>query len=383
MRGEEPSASIRISLGPAPSPDELGPLWRAIEERAECSFFQSWTYVGCLMKTRFPAAILLKARIDERIVGLALFNSHGGFLGGRGLFLNETGIASLDAIFVEHNGPVIARDARRILPQILKAALSLPVAPRKCGIGRTVVLSGVDDEALAAARTIGAVVSIRKERAAPAVDLAALRGAGSEGLNWLSANARYQIRRAERRFAESGVLAIRRAKNEAEGHLWLRGMARLHQRTWQSRGLPGAFADSGFCDFHHALIDRGLARGEVDLLRITAGERVIGYLLNFVFQGTVYAYQSGFDYALRHRHEKPGLVCHHLAVGMYLREGQTRYDFLSGSQRYKRSFASDVTSLYWLAIAQRWSLAGIAIRAEQMGGVLAAGLAGMRRHAAR
>lgn len=349
---------VEISLRAAPPAAELGPLWRALEERAEGSFFQSWTYIGCLMERRFPRPVLLEARAGRETVGLALFNRRRGWLGAMRLYLGESGSTSFDKIFVEHNGPLLARGFGGILPAMLKAAVGRPIGAAHTR-ERAVVLSGVGDAVLGATRTGEAVVALHETRLAPVVDLAALREAGGGELDRVSANTRYQIRRAERRFAASGALSIRRARDAAEGHRWLEALAALHQRTWRARGEPGAFADANFRRFHHALIDRGLARGEVDLLEVTAGTRILGYLLNFVFHGAVYAYQSGFDYTLHDRHEKPGLACHHLAIEMYLREGRDRYDFLGGAERYKTSFARDTAALHWLTLAPPWSVEGM------------------------
>src|SRR5205823_439645 len=112
---------------------------------------------------------------------------------------------------------------------------------------------------------------------------------------------------------------------------------KLHQAYWKSRGEKGAFAQLNFVRFQGLLIGRGFARDEIDLLKVTAGDRVIGYLYNFFYRGRAYAYQSGFDYALGGQHAKPGLTCHALAIAHYLARGASAYDFLAGDSQYKRS----------------------------------------------
>ncbi len=376
-----PMADLRITLGPAPDETEVGRRWGALERRAECSFFQSWTYTGCLMRERFPDPVLLEAHAGGAPIALALFNRRRERFGTECLLLGESGIASFDTVFIEHNGPLVARGfAPSVLPRLLRAALAQRLAPWPLPGGRRVVLSGVDDEVLAAARASGLVTALKDTRLAPAVDLAGLRREEIGVLDRLSANARYQLRRSERRFSASGPLTIRRAADAAEGHRWLEALATLHQRTWQSRGQPGAFADTNFRRFHHALIDRGLPLRQVNLLEISAGARCLGYLLNFVYRGTVYAYQSGFDYALADRHEKPGLTAHHQAIGMYLREGLERYDFLGGAERYKTSLADAASRLHWAVLAARWSPPGMLFRLRHGYTAIAAG---MRRETSR
>ena len=66
--------------------------------------------------------------------------------------------------------------------------------------------------------------------------------------------------------------------------MFLEALVRLHQITWTGRGKLGAFANSTFMRFHRELITRGIPRGEIDLLRIDAGEQTVGFLYNFVFR---------------------------------------------------------------------------------------------------
>ncbi len=380
-----PDAALRVRLARAPDAAELGQRWKALEGRSDCSFFQSWTYTGCLIRERFPDPILLEAHAADQPadapVALALFNRRRERFGAECLLLGESGIASFDTVFIEHNGPLMARgSAPSVLPRLLRGAMGGRLGRWPPPAGRRVVLSGVDDEVLQAAQFSGLVTALRDTRLAPAVDLAGLRREGVGLLDRVSANTRYQLRRSERRFAASGPLAIRRAADVAEGHRLLEALAALHQRTWRSRGQPGAFADENFRRFHHALIDRGLKLGEVDLLEVSAGPRCLGYLLNFVFRGTVYAYQSGFDYALADRHEKPGLSAHYQAIEMYLREGLDRYDFLGGAERYKTSLAGAASRLHWVVLAAPWSPPGMMFRLRHGYDALASG---MRRRAER
>ena len=189
--------------------------------------------------------------------------------------------------------------------------------------------------------------------------LAALRRAGVGFLQNLSANTRYQLRRSARCYARSGPLAIQRPAGLAEAWRFLDELAALHQATWQQRGLPGMFASADFLRFHRTLLARTLPRGEVDLLRMSAGGQTFGYLYNFRFHGRVLTYQSGFDYAAAGPHEKPGMTCHHLAIEACAAEGVDCYDFLAGADRYKTSLATGAVPLHWLEISPRWSVEGV------------------------
>ena len=98
----------------------LGEEWRALEAAVPgLSFFQSWSWVGCLAAERFPDPVLLRAEQDGRLVGLALFNRRAG-----ALCLAESGDAALDAPFIEHNAPLTTQPEVR--DALLRAAWRVP-----------------------------------------------------------------------------------------------------------------------------------------------------------------------------------------------------------------------------------------------------------------
>jgi CelD/BcsL family acetyltransferase involved in cellulose biosynthesis len=357
-----PARDARIALDEVRDFAAVEAAWRDLERRAAPSFFQSWTWVGCLAEARFPDPVLLRAERDGRIVGLALLNRTGGRMGEQ-LWLGESGAAALDAVYVEHNGPLLARDAADLLGPCLHALLAAPVAPRARApwLGRRVRLAGVDAAVRAAAEVAG-VVRLRHDAVAPSIDFTRL-APGPEGfLAALSANTRAQLRRSDRAFAAAGPITARRAETPEEVEAFLGELAALHQARWAARGKPGAFANPAFVRFHRALLARALPRGEAVLLRVTAGERLIGLLYNFRLGGREAAYQSGFDYAAAPAHGKPGLSCHHAAIARARAEGIAEYDFLAGADRYKTSFANRATPLHWLEAAARGTPAGLMMR---------------------
>jgi CelD/BcsL family acetyltransferase involved in cellulose biosynthesis len=345
--------SLTVTLSGVADWQALGEQWRDMEARADASFFQSWTWIGCLGPERYSDPVLLQARRDGRAVVLGLFNRRRSWLFYT-LWLHESGDPQLDSVFIEYNGLLIdaglaaeggadAADSLRAACLAEVRSSALPGPP----LGRRLVLSGIDPAHLRGAAAI-ATVSRLTARVAPALDLAALRRDGRRHIDVLSANTRAQLRRSLRAYAALGELAIRRACDSAEAHRFLDGLGRLHQATWQHRGRAGAFANPHFVRFHHALIDRALPRGEVELWQITAGPVEVGYLYNFQHRGRVLAYQSGFDYAVGDHRAKPGLACHHLAIERSLSEGRKCYDFMAGDDRYKRSFSDTERTLYWL-----------------------------------
>jgi CelD/BcsL family acetyltransferase involved in cellulose biosynthesis len=330
-------AEPEITLAAFPDFGKLAEEWRALEERARAfSFFQSWTWLGCLAAERFAEPVLVRATRQGKTVGLALFNRRGNTL-----YLAESGDRDRDSIYIEHNAPLVEQGAPPELQQrILAAAWSVP------GI-RRLVLSGVPHALPAAA---GGIPLRLRTQPAPFVDLEAIRG--SDFLTTRSRNTRAQLRRSLRHFEALGPMSLSRPGSDAETLAWLAEMIRLHADAWQSRGKPGAFAGSFMRRFHEALAREARGRGELDLLRIDAGGQVLGFLYNFRHGGTVYAYQSGFRQFPGTPQARPGVVGHALAIEEALAAGLTRYDFLAGDARYKRSLATGETMLAWAELVR-------------------------------
>ena len=327
----------------------LGVKWRELEARCNASFFQSWTWTGCLAEERFSDPVLVEAREHGRIVALALFNQRGGTL-----HLGESGDKALDCVFIEFNGVLAeAGQEARLTAACLGAARAWSRGQSFWSRiwRRRLVLSGVTSATAISAAKVG---SVRRNRSLPApfVDF---QERHDHYLESRSANTRQQLRRSLRDYAASGAVAIERAETVPRAYEFLDQLAVLHQASWRARGQPGAFANPFFGRFHRALIARGQERGEIELLRVTAGAQTIGLLYNFRYGGQSLTYQSGFDYAAASRHEKPGLTCHHEAIQFAARSGATRYDFLAGDDRYKRSLSDRADTLHWIEVSHRYS----------------------------
>ncbi|HEV7268354.1 MAG TPA: GNAT family N-acetyltransferase [Falsiroseomonas sp.] len=344
---------LQVRQIPLPGLAELGATWRGLEAQAAPSFFRSWTWIGCRFEERYPDPVLLRAERDGRLIGLALYNRRGG-----GLHLAESGDPELDRPFVEHNGP-LATD--------LEAAAALLRAAWQVSGARRLVLGGVSWPLVAAAG--GATLRVQP-RLAPFLDLDALRAAGGDYLAGRSANARYQIRRSNRLYEASGPLALARAETRAVREAWLEELVALHDASWQRRGQPGAFATPYLLRFHRCLMARAMERGELDLLRITAGPRLIGLLYNVRSGRRVHAYQTGLADTADEPHARPGLTCHCLAIGMALDRGDAAYDLLAGDQRYKLSLADREAQLWWVELAPAGSMAALIGRLRALAGQL-------------
>lgn len=362
MRDSPPQIILSRPTLDAGGLSALGARWRRLEAAADPAPFQTWAWVGCNAAERFPDPLLTEAHDAEGLVAVALWNRRRSRLAGDTLWLHESGDPAPDAVFTEHNDPLLARRAPDgVLPAMLRATLQ----PRD-GRAPRLMLSGVGSATRDAALQSDAAVHPIAARVAPYVDFS-LVPPGVAYIEQLSRNTRQQLRRSDRAYAAVGALRIERAATVGQAAVFLDGLMALHAATWSARSKPGAFATDTVRRFHRCLIERG-APEMAELLRISAGDRAVGYLYNLVQGGRVCAYQSGFDYGAAPPHGKPGLTCHHLAITVHRGRGGLSYDFLGGNDRYKRSLANAERTLSWLSAAPRWHPAAMAARLRRIAG---------------
>jgi hypothetical protein len=191
----------------------------------------------------------------------------------------------------------------------------------------------------------------REERPSPYVDLRAIVGDDYEAT--LSGKSRSQIRRSRRIYEDTyGPVVIEAAADFEQAISFLAQLALLHNATWRSRGIDGAFDSETFVDFQQRLIRRLWPVRGVDVLRARAGERIIGYLYTFLHRGKVYCVQSGLIQE-KDNHLKPGMLTHACAIRHYCQRGYREYDFLAGDMRYKRSLAKSTRTLVWSVAYRR------------------------------
>jgi CelD/BcsL family acetyltransferase involved in cellulose biosynthesis len=122
----------------------------------------------------------------------------------------------------------------------------------------------------------------------------------------------------------------------------------LHRSSWQRRNILDAFDNPHFEPFCRELMEADGAAKNVDLLRLTAGPKLLGVLLNFRRCGVVYSYQSGLDDT--DPDLRPGYVAHAMAIQHYAGNGQQVYDFLAGQNRLKQSMSNESYPLFWQSL---------------------------------
>lgn len=346
--------ALGVTLERLSAPGEVERDWRELESRSDRSFFRSWSWIGAWLGA-LPSAIrpeLLRVTSEGRTVALGVLvrrrlRRHGVLL-SRALFLNSTGDPDLDEITIEYNGLLCERGFEQ---EAARACIEFLLSRDDWDEW---FLEGLQDPGLSdRVPASGVRWVVRRQSKCHHVDLEALRSSGGEYLGLLGSNTRHNIRRSVREYEKLGPLVLESADTAEQVSAFFSGLRQLHQAYWQAKGLSGSFANPFFVEFHAHLVRTLFAEGSIQLLRLRAGNDIIGYLYNFVDRGRVYNYQSGFDYSLCPKpYGRPGLVAHAQAVELNRRLGHLFYEFMAGDSQYKQALGVNATDMVWL-VAQR------------------------------
>ncbi len=265
------------------------------------------------------------------------------------LYLNATGWPDYDSIFIEYNGMALPGPEPPRLEEVLDA---LP------GDWDELYLPGLDMSCFPGDQlgSLSGRYKVREDQRTPSpfMDLELVRGQQGDCLNLLGSKMRAHLRRTQRFYEALGPVALEEARDLGRAHEMFELMAQVHGQRWQADGQEGAFASDYQRRFHHRIIESGFPRGQVQLLRLSAGEQTVAAIYNFVFQGRVLVYNFGVNYPDDKR-VQPGLLAHYLAINLNAAQGRRHYDFLGGSNYYKTHLSSQAGDLAWLRV-QRPSL---------------------------
>ena len=346
------AAALQVELVTLPAWQPLEREWRALEARSETSFFLSWSWIGpwlaCLPATVKPR--LLRATRGSEVLGLAVAvdaRIHELPLPvGRAVWLNATGDSALDAITIEHNGLLLDRRGAAETRAALWARLFEP----GCGWRRVVLPNLAAAHAPAATLLPARTVLEERVRTSWVVALERAREHAQGYLGVLSAKTRWNVQKSLRACAAIGPLQLVQAHDLAQAQAFFERMLVLHAQRWQGRGLASAFDTEFSRRFHARLLADNFARGEVQLLRLCAGEREVGYVYSFVHRQRVYFYQSGFDYELLGPRFSPGMLTLVQAIEHNARLGHAVFDLLAGVMPYKRALATDSESMVTIRV---------------------------------
>lgn len=332
------SDDLDISCLPLRDTDQLAEQWQALENNADCSFFQSWLWIGTWLQVYNPQVDVLKVSHQGDVIALALIACNQEvrfrFLKSTVAHLHETGNPQEDQLWIEYNG--ILSDRR--FDDSLTAICMNYLIEEYAGWDELVI--GAITEQEAAQFDIGNKLTRKDLWQAPTygVELTALRASSKDYLSCLSRNTRYQIRRSIKHYEKSGTIKLELASTIDQALGYFKEISPLHKLRWGGGQGQSGFANPYFTDFHCHLIRNGFETGNVNLIRVSVAGHAVAYFYNFIYRNRVYFYLSGLEDS-GDKILKPGLTGHALCIQHYLDTGKDYYDFMGGGERYKASLA--------------------------------------------
>ena len=345
--------TYRVSLQMLPEPNALRMMWLDIESESQCSYFTSWAWIGNWLLLICPPrhARLVSVHLGTRVVALGIFTERRRFMGMGPMYLrlHEVGDRSLDSLTIEYNGLV----CKTGYEQLALAAVVDHLA-RNDSRWLTLYLPGmeVDQVPYRQIRSTG-LASRAVMRATCYVDLAILREDSQDYMaTVLSSKARGSIRRTARKIStHHGEISMSVAASKEQRLAYFHAMAQLHEAHWTDESDDhGAFNDPRILHFHERLISEATVDEGPQLIRLSAGEEVIGYVYNLVWRGTVYFYQAGIDYQRFGTYGSPGLLLLVHVIEKSLADGYSRFELMAGDAAYKHTLAMAQNKMVWLSL---------------------------------
>jgi hypothetical protein len=156
--------------------------WRALECRADVTFYLSWDWIGAWIDEAGLPDWALVGKAGGEIVCLGLLRRRAErrhrFVASRTLHLHATGCEDQDVIFIEHNAFLTDR---RLGPLDAEAIGFLRTRQREIGRFDEISLGGFTEDRFEAVRAAGVRTHVHALKSTAFADLAALRTAGRPG----------------------------------------------------------------------------------------------------------------------------------------------------------------------------------------------------------
>ena len=254
-------------------PEELGQAWLDLQDRADCSYFLSWGWIGTwLRQIAFAlSSVVIRVWHGEQLVGLAVFVPRDikrriAFRASA-LFLHEYPFDHKNMV-IEYNGLLAARGHESaVYAETIEHLVRGFSQYDEFHFGAIAEGPDLDNLVRAAGNPVGLLVN--DESTAWQVDLEALAPGVDAFVATLSKNRRTQLRRSIRRYEAQGPLSLSEARDTEQALGFFDDLKVLHTERRQLKGEGGAFANPDWERFHRALIKDRFGAGEIQIIRVS------------------------------------------------------------------------------------------------------------------
>lgn len=249
------------------------------------------------------------------------------------LWLHRFGCSKLDQVWIEHNDFLLsAQNEQNVRQAMLSYLLQQQHLWHELYLGLS-NLSVIEQfsETLASKRIILSAPNFE-------VNLTGKTHI-DEYLAELSRNSRSQIQRSKKLLMLQGEISLTQAVTVEEKQGYLADIAALHIEKWQASEFGSGFTNPTFSQFHHRLIleDSDTNMSYLFCLRLDA--QPLAYIYIIKDRNSWYFYLSAIKNSDDNR-IKIGLLAHIFIIEEAIKKQITKYSFLAGEARYKRSLSN-------------------------------------------
>ena len=346
VRIERPSVTVL----PGSAWPQVAPTWRRLAQGSACSIFLTAEWIECwlqVFRNGVRAKILMVNDKHEPIGCSLTVRNRAGLIPVSRMWLNASGESSKDTTYIEYNGVV----ARLGLEQTVAEAIAEHIAKERWD---ELNLSGFPEDAIYETFRNGVRAEQLTEtrHPAPYVDLAAIRKSGLSYANFHTGKNGKKLRENLRYYSAYGDFKVCVADDVASALEMLTELGALSRKRWDKAAKRSIFCSTKFVEFHRLLIQKCFYLGWIQLIRVMAGEQVIGVVYNFVYRGKVLFYQCGYSYP-EDKRLSPGRAALSLVIQHCLDAGHDDFDFLSGEVKYKEWLATGSRTMVWSTLRRK------------------------------
>jgi len=312
--------------------------WQRLEKNASVSVFLSWQWVGNWLDLVTDEIFLIEAYREGEVVGLGFFVETTRKVFGvwpvKQWWLHKTGIQKQDQIWIEYNDFLLDESCSiDVREKMIEAVCDFDVSIKEIIIGLSSseilnyyskIFNKFNFSDVSMAKVNGYLVSLE-----PSKDYLTVV---------LSKNTRSQIARSEKLLHSQGELNFEVVTTQENIAKLSPTIAKIHIERWKDTPEGSGFLNPTFKNFHEAMADSNVA-STIQIAVLSLNKFELGYLINFVYNNTVYFYLSALQKNLDNK-IKVGLTLHSKAIQYYIKQGVKSYDFLGGEARYKKSLSN-------------------------------------------
>jgi len=332
--------------------------WLQLEQSATTSFFLSWKWIGCWLKSigDDQEIYVVTAQQDKDIVGLGIFVEENivkhNLIPSKQWYLHRTGKEEKDQIWIENNGFLMSESNKdethnAIWQHLLEYKDNVDefivYVAKKAQFDHLNILNKKHNK-------INQQIEFGYKM--PLAGLSCLKDYWSQ----MSKNTRQQFNRSIKHLEKQGDIKFTVIDKHQEQIETLANTKHSHINKWHETSTPSGFENTEFSQFHNSLLKSTHPTASTLMATLTLNNQLMGCLYCFTNEKKVYFYLSCIK-PIADNKIKLGLIMHISMIEWLILQNEkyNEYDFLAGDARYKRSL-STIKDEYSKLVIQKNSL---------------------------